>query len=122
VNPHLVLLAVAVAALVVAIAALAVAVAVWRRTRPAVALMHGHRRQAGQDTPQQPAQEPATDPAPSSRHRAPGGQTRARRRDVDDPQWQTNADEPDAYDPVTTEFAALPDGPPRLPPPGAIRR
>lgn len=149
-TAHAALLAVACAALAVALIACGLAVYVYVITRRAVSLSHTHRRlrpEPVHDERHRDTGPPAGQP--ERRHAHPDG-TRARRRDLDDPQWQTRPQAPveplPGYpprpaprhrhpdEPETVEHPAAVDGPATvehapptaearaLPPPGSIHR
>lgn len=131
-------------ALLVALVALGLAILALWRTRRAVSLSHSHRRlppgpvaddrQINLGAPRATGERRSADLGPSARHRAPDDLGRARRRDVDDPQWQTEQ-QPAVDDagypprptprpvdgPETVEHAPPTADMRTLPPPGSIR-
>jgi hypothetical protein len=139
---HETLAALAGIALLLALVALGFAIFALWRTRRAVAVAHAHRRvppgpvaddrQIDSGAPRATGERRSADLGPSARHRAPDEAGRARRRDVDDPQWQTTqlpaAADPGypplpAAQPVDEPEAAPPTADMRrLPPPGSITR
>lgn len=130
-NTHAALLALSCAALAVALIAVGLVVWLIYATRSARGMAHRHLRTG--DRRQQDSGPPAGQP--ERRHRDPDD-TRARRRDLDDPQWRV--DEPSAgpatYPPRPVprhrdpdELPTVEHAPPTadmrtLPPPGSIPR
>jgi hypothetical protein len=143
VNTHTALLALSCAALAVALIAVGLVVWLIYATRSARGMAHRHLR--SKDRRQQDSGPPAGQP--ERRHRSPDD-ARARRRDLDDPQWRVEVpeevrpdDPPDVRpeDPATypprpaprhrspDEPATVEHAPPTadmrtLPPPGSIHR
>lgn len=129
-TAHPALAALALLALLVALVALAVgtyaAVAVRRiravrDRRPEGQLRADDERRMNLGAPRATGERRRTDLGPSARHRAPDEFGRARRRDADDPRWQTQQIPPVVDEPATVEHAPPTAEARALPPPGRIR-